>query len=852
MKTKKFIFQLATAQNKKNRKNVNIMIFTLAIVMLGLYSIFTLLFGKVSVDRVEVIRDNGTVAAGAILNGGEKQKEDIKKLSYIKNIGNVNKIGMWMNNNQEIAQIEICDEKTFCDFFMPAYTNIVGKFPKHNDEIMLPISILKKIGIDNPYLGMNIHIAILWNDWTRNEEKATSYTMHLSGYFTEYLDKSVQEIPVYLSKKFLETENLREYPSNLFFEVTGKGYKQEELEERIVSTVSTDEGQKVVIIESNEYEAWRKTLGGYGIAITCGVLLLSSMFLLIYNLMLISMAGNIFRIEIMNHLGMTKKQIRKMLDLQKLRVITAGCVLGIIFSYLFVNFGFSYILSSIFSKKTQIEIEKAILFSRERLFLVVIIVCIIAWFAMQCAEYMIYKKNVVQIKKNTTRKALKKSIEKFYLLHLAWYNVTRIRKRYRITVVTMAMGCIVAVSSIIILKGIDPRNQLEENPDFRICMTKTAMDEYQWEWDEEKRQEIQAILNQMVLDIEKIAGIKENEMYIIEGGFGNFDYTDKTLQPLVNASSRNIKTNTGVTIQSVDENTLDILKKYVEKYEKKIDDKLLYSDCGVLILHNHMLSVEQEEETEKLVGNSLQIMNIENEDTKDLKCIGYLDVSDENFPMIEMAWLPQYTNYFLVSHQTFQKLQYEKLKFGIAFDVEKYKEKEIKRELLQYLQNLNKNSETKLFELTANSDVIQEQKEYLMIGRTIATLVISMLLIIAVMNYINTIASNMFMRRREFFLMKNIGMTKKQIWKMLIYEGLCYSLSSIFILLSLGNILIFLLVKVVSEKISYFRLFYPIKEIGTILLLQIIVCVILPIILFKRTIIPKGNYPFNHLDKTDN
>lgn len=262
MKTKKFIFQLATAQNKKNRKNVNIMIFTLAIVMLGLYSIFTLLFGKVSVDRVEVIRDNGTVAAGAILNGGEKQKEDIKKLSYIKNIGNVNKIGMWMNNNQEIAQIEICDEKTFCDFFMPAYTNIVGKFPKHNDEIMLPISILKKIGIDNPYLGMNIHIAILWNDWTRNEEKATSYTMHLSGYFTEYLDKSVQEIPVYLSKKFLETENLREYPSNLFFEVTGKGYKQEELEERIVSTVSTDEGQKVVIIESNEYEAWRKTLGG--------------------------------------------------------------------------------------------------------------------------------------------------------------------------------------------------------------------------------------------------------------------------------------------------------------------------------------------------------------------------------------------------------------------------------------------------------------------------------------------------------------------------------------------------------------------------------------------------------------
>lgn len=833
MERKKFIFQLATAQNRKNRKNVNIMIFTVVIIMLGLYSIFTLLLGKVSVDRVEVIRNKGTIAAGAILNGGEKQKEEIKKLNYIRNIGSVNKIGMWMNNSQEIAQIEICDEKTFCDFFMPAYTNIVGKFPENKDEIMLPVSILKKIGIDNPYIGMNIQVPILWNDWTKNEEETTSYTMYLSGYFTEYLDKSAQEIPVYLSKKFLETENLKEYPSNLFFEVKSRGYKQEELEEQIINTVSIDENQKVVIIESNEREAWEKTFGGYGIAITCGVILLASMFLLIYNLMLISMAGNTFRIEIMNHLGMTRKQIQKMLDLQKLRIIGAGCILGIIFSYLFMSFGYPYIWSRIFSKKTEGEIEKAILFSGKRLFLVAILVCIIAWFAMQCAEHMIYKKNAVQIKKKVTRKELKKSIEKFYLPKLAWYNVTRIRKRYWVTVVTMAMGCIVTVSSIVVLKGIDTRNQLEENPDFRIRMTKAAMDEYQWEWDEEKRQEIQAILEQTVLDIEKIKGIDEKEIHIIEGGFGSFDYADKTLQPLVSASSRNIKTNTGVTIQSVDEKTLDVLEKYADRYEKKIDDKSLYSDQGVLILHNHMLLPEQEEEAEKLVGETLQIMNMENESPKDLECSGYLDVSDKNFPMIEMTWLPQYTNYFIVSHQTFQKLGYEKLKFGIAFDVEKNKEKEIKRKLLKYLQNLNKSSETNLFELTANSDVIQEQKEYLIIGRTIAALVISMLLIIAIINYINTIASNIFMRRTEFFLMKNIGMTKKQIWKMLIYEGLCYSLSSILILLSLGNIFIFLLVRVVSEKTVYFRIFYPIKEISAMSLLLVVVCVVLPIMLFN-------------------
>ena len=142
--------------------------------------------------------------------------------------------------------------------------------------------------------------------------------------------------------------------------------------------------------------------------------------------------------------------------------------------------------------------------------------------------------------------------------------------------------------------------------------------------------------------------------------------------------------------------------------------------------------------------------------------------------------------------------------------------------------------------------MIEEQKEYLIVGKTIAALVISLLFMIAIMNYINTIASNMLVRRREFSLMKSIGMTKRQIWKMLIYEGMCYSLSSIFILLSLGNIFIFLLVKILSKKIAYFRLFYPIKEIGVIVLLLIAICVVLPIIIFRKMIKQKNNIFCNY------
>lgn len=116
-----FIIQLAKAQNKKNRKNVSIMIFTIAIVLLGMYSIFTLLFGKINVDKVQAIRNNGTTAAGLILNGEEKQKEEIEKLNYIDTIGSINQIGMLVENDQEFAQIAICNEKTFNNFYAGIY-----------------------------------------------------------------------------------------------------------------------------------------------------------------------------------------------------------------------------------------------------------------------------------------------------------------------------------------------------------------------------------------------------------------------------------------------------------------------------------------------------------------------------------------------------------------------------------------------------------------------------------------------------------------------------------------------------------------------------------------------------------
>ena len=42
----------------------------------------------------------------------------------------------------------------------PAYTGIHGTYPEKQQEIMLPVKTLKKLGIDNPKRGMKIALDV--------------------------------------------------------------------------------------------------------------------------------------------------------------------------------------------------------------------------------------------------------------------------------------------------------------------------------------------------------------------------------------------------------------------------------------------------------------------------------------------------------------------------------------------------------------------------------------------------------------------------------------------------------------------------------------------------------------------
>ena len=120
--------------------------------------------------------------------------------------------------------------------------------------------------------------------------------------------------------------------------------------------------------------------------------------------------------------------------------------------------------------------------------------------------------------------------------------------------------------------------------------------------------------------------------------------------------------------------------------------------------------------------------------------------------------------------------------------------------------------------IDGNSDLVMETiKESITYYSGLQQLSIGVLLIVAVIvvcfsliNLVNTTITNFLSRRQEIGMLQAIGLSKKQLIKMLCYEGLMYSVFATLVTLVLGTGLGFLSVQVVVKTMNpYFYYSFP-------------------------------------------
>jgi putative ABC transport system permease protein len=105
--------------------------------------------------------------------------------------------------------------------------------------------------------------------------------------------------------------------------------------------------------------------------------------------------------------------------------------------------------------------------------------------------------------------------------------------------------------------------------------------------------------------------------------------------------------------------------------------------------------------------------------------------------------------------------------------------------------------------LKSREDYKKELGGFIRIFQTVGYGLSLVIALIGVLNYINTVLTGVVSRRNEFAMLESIGMTKKQLKRMLILEGLYTVLLTVLITSTLGVFLTYNLSKSITENMAF-------------------------------------------------
>lgn len=668
---------LSEAIRKCNKGRNRILMGAVILCILTLTFVFGTAYGKINAEYTKNIRMDGTTASTYIEEGTKQQYEKVRSLGYVKETGRRMKMG-----ETAICSIQVLDQTAWKKMMKPAYTDIHGTYPEKQQEIMLPVKTLKKLGINNPKRGMKIALDVSISFFQTEKEE-----FELSGWYSAYTEDNGKSKAIgYVSEKKLKDwgYDIEEGSDILICQSNDMDWK--DTEEKLYEDVPMkDNSQQIIATDTAKNRAVKEVTGSYGMAAVEAVVIICGMFLLVYNVMQISMAGDIRQMALLHTIGTTKKQLRKIYIRQIMRTIVPGGIAGIGLSVVLLRYLIPQLLGRQYLNGYG-GAEELQIFRVEILLLAVVFTLLVILGASEqviwqtvnrtCIEGMHYTEQK-RSKKQQHGKAghadkgavlnKKKRSETQELCFMAWKNVTRYRQRFVITVLSLFLGIEMFLIVMVITDGSDYVNIINQRPDFLIVgefsefaqkegsgteyqtqspdqdPLKSKGDNFELLYDNDY-DEFSPISEKVRKRLWNLDGVKKKESYITEGAYMLSTISRDGIRPLekdtylgknieyaeeistdYESGAKMIEGLDADTVQIVSENELKALKTYVEKNKLKADMDSLENGTGVMIIHDHKLSQKQEKQAEKAVGETVCLSPLKNKEA----CIRWNSMTDK-------------------------------------------------------------------------------------------------------------------------------------------------------------------------------------------------------------------------------
>lgn len=675
---------LSEAIRKCNKGRNRILMGAVVLCILTLTFVFGTAYGKINAEYTKNIRMDGTTASTYIEEGTKQQYEKVRSLGYVRETGRRMKMGEATESGKKesICSIQVLDQTAWEKMMKPAYTGVHGTYPKKQQEIMLPVKTLKKLGIDNPKRGMKIALDISISFFQTEKEE-----FKLSGWYSAYTEDNGRSKAIgYVSEKKLKDwgYDIKDGSDILICPSNDMDWK--DTEEKLYEDVPMkDNSQQIIATDTAKNRAVKEVTGSYGMAAVEAVVIICGMFLLVYNVMQISMAGDIRQMALLHTIGTTKKQLRKIYIRQIMRTIVPGGIAGIGLSVVLLRYLIPQLLGRQYLNGYG-GAEELQIFRVEILLLAVVFTLLVILGASEqviwqtvnrtCIEGMHYTEQKGS-KKQQHGKAghadkgavlnKKKRSETQELCFMAWKNVTRYRQGFVITVSSLFLGIEMFLIVMVITDGSDYANIINQRPDFLIAgeFSESAQKdgsgtEYQTQSPDQDPlrsegnnfellydndyDEFSPISKKVRKQLWNLDGVKKKESYITEGAYvlsvisrdgirpleedtylgNNVEYAEEISIDYA-SGAKMIKGLDADTVQIVSENEIKALETYVEENKLKVDMDSLKNGTGVMIIHDHKLSQKQEKQAEKAVGETVCLSPLKNKEA----CIRWNSMTDK-------------------------------------------------------------------------------------------------------------------------------------------------------------------------------------------------------------------------------
>lgn len=845
---RKAIKALAKVNYKNNKSRNILLIIGVALAVITIFSVFSIVAGRIDAQYVMGVREAGNDATTVLLNPSKKQISKVDGLPYIKKTAKEWGLGAYLSDGYPAFYCNYIDESNFNIMYKPAYSDMTGDFPDGANEVMMPLRALKMLGIKDPKVGMDIEFQV-----NMDHKKTDKRVFTLSGFFTEYAFSSAPT--AFFSKAYAEDMSADFSDPSLLLIQQQDNLDMYSVEEKLYRDVKmVDDTQQFLGGNSMTYEAVADIYGGYEIGIGFMILVFLCVFLLINNVMSISFARDVKHYGLLKTLGATGRQITSIISHQILRITAIGIAFGTVISCAFVFGILPRFLERMYLHNYG-PASQMMGFHMEYLLLAMGFALVIAFVSILGPTRKISRISPIEAVRyhetSTVTKSQKNKAETGgKLFRLAWRNVFSSKKKAVFTITSLVLGLSLALTSMVVVGGLDITNSIEADDDFDLLSEYTA-----FAHNEEYSDRVQVIDQSFQKSIESIDGIDEiNYLY---GTEVVMNLSEKAWKPLIKANNIKLqdknklskeefkKENRG-SVGIVSDKKIKELEEYVLKNNLDIDLKGLKNGTHGVALHFHEFSPRMEKESQAAKNETFTVQYWDGGKAGTLRLAGYLDMQGKGFPDIDrnaasMKGMPG----VIVSEKAYKELGLVKHIHKILLNVQDEYEPQIKEKITELCTQRTLEIK-KMFpdapnidhiglRVIAKSDTLADAQSYIVSMRLIMYSIAALLLLVGIMNYYNVIATSILSRKKQFAVLEAIGMTRKQLQKMLIFEGCYYFTFVTGFLLTLGTTGMVLLGNLIKQDQTYFRFSYPYIEALIVVALLLAFCIMLPLRMYQST-----------------